>query len=67
MSNILLKIVLLVVLSIIGVECGVCPNYCSKHGKCTPNGCECYVSSIYSGGYTGGDCSESIILFLYIK
>lgn len=44
------------------VNCGHCPNNCSNHGKCGPNGCECYNSGIYSSGYGGGDCSLSIIL-----
>lgn len=67
MSNVILKIALVVVLSILSVECGICPNNCSKHGKCTPNGCECYVSNMFTGGYTGGDCSQSIVVIFNIK
>lgn len=53
-----LMAMIVVVLSIIALVEGVCPNNCSGHGTCVNSVCKCF--SDLSESYGGNDCSEHI-------
>lgn len=60
-----IKMKLFILVCIIVVIFGICPNNCSGHGKCVDDKCECFDQlNSEKLNFIGSDCSLCIIIFI---